>query len=369
MWMRWATGDVWSIREGWEAATLPAARRSFASVMASRHLPRSVQAQVLERLEDSFFLFLCPLGDALPGWAVLATRVLETAGDAPTAPLVATVGATGRERLSRCAATRGVLARTLAGALGRPAPTPTSGRPGSTRCLSPRSVEGLLDLHVAQRLLDRWSAGASFRPREQRHVVLQGRSRARARMRAVAAELDRPGGGWTHSSSSRRSTRAPWPPWPAWPGPGPATSCASTSPCTWSGPSPRGAGQRSPASRRLDPDHHDVVTTWVLLVVLKGRLDHLLRWVDTGARATRTPPGAACSPGAAARPRRTGLRPQAHLPHAAASPGRRARRPPRGRAPHRGAGRRAGRAAGDPAGHPIPGVPLPRAADPVGRPA
>jgi len=280
LWAGWLGGQPWSLRERWEALYLSPVVRTFRGVCEARRLPKPVVTRIVRDLEEGFFYRLVG-GDGVPGWAELAVRVLET--DAPVRALAAALDAAAWDRLSRCAVSRGSWQESCA-AVWSTLPEAGSRARALTRAgqADPDWAEAWMDLHVVRRLVRTWET----RPDADAWAIIsQNRGRARGRLRALVAAgatgladrlLSLPG---LHARTTAAIRRYAW----AWAWQEMALDFSFdiarsvTPPChdVATLPAPFGAGLR-PA-----------VETWVLLVVLRGRLSHLRRWVASGSTGDR----------------------------------------------------------------------------------
>ena len=286
LWARVFAGGaaVWGDQKRWEALCLPAATASFRQVLSTRELPPGVAKQALTELRDGFwFQFLGGKG-GVPGWAEIAARVVESLGGLPGLTLALDDGewaiATG------CASVRGAWPDSLAALLpdipGGPARALKLRQRLGDR---PDLAEVILDAHVALRLLETWSAPDGTDPVRSWGVVVQNRGRARGRLRALA--MTRPAAlrplllslEALHSRTLAAVRRYAWD-W-AW------ESMARGFAWDFSNPVTPPCEPPEVGLEPLDPSEHSAARTWVLLVVLKGRLDHLQRWVQTGGTGDR----------------------------------------------------------------------------------
>jgi hypothetical protein len=149
----------------------------------------------------------------------------------------------------------------------------------------PDRLDAVLDLHVAVRLLTRWSQeDAAAHPERDWEVVRQNRGRARARLRAVL------------SSGDAQRLAAPLLSAPAL---ADRTRFAIGRYCrdwAWIQLSRHFPFHSHPVDALCadDGDHPPfsdddrmAMRSWVLLVVLKGRLEHLERWIHSGGTGDR----------------------------------------------------------------------------------
>ena len=284
VWADLATSS-WGQRAALEAMWLGPAQRAFRAVCGSRSLPRSAVDQASRGLRDAlYYRLVLPDRSGLPGWLSLATRVLETAPAGPLGPLLSTLAPSQRRRLGVCAVSRGSWRHSAEGLLG------SGTRLGRAREVvdqldpvdQPHGAEFLLDHHVQCRLLHAWSKG---RCDTDWSIITQARGRVRARVRRVAGErpdavldallhLD----ALAHRSESAVGRWA-W----AWAWQELGTGFAFDLERPLSPP----CEQDDELRVDLGEAARAPLTTWVLLVVLKGRLPHLRRWLADGGSGDR----------------------------------------------------------------------------------
>ena len=282
IWASWFSGNPWGLREVWEALYLAPASRSFLAICEARDLPADVRRRVLDDLREGFFYRLLGASDSVPGWAELAVRVVETGGTGPVDALAMALSAADWDRVMGCALRRGEWRRTGAVVWAELHEVAARARAASQQGQAdPAHLEALLDLHVVRRVVSSWQREPVPNPWS---VVVQNRGRARGRIRAVLStrpalldvlmSLD-----GLHARTEAAVRRYAW----AWAWQELATDFAFdvsrsvTPPCL--GPEPTLEG--------LAPDERPSLRTWVLLVVLRGRFDHLERWVRTGGTGDR----------------------------------------------------------------------------------
>ncbi len=277
-WTAWMSGMPWEVREAWERHLLPAAVRSFRAVCLARSLPDPVIGRVVQDLNDAFFYRLLGGGQGTAGWVELAARTLETRLPGPVIGLAEVLDAAAWNKVARCAVTRGHWRHTVR-ALYPELPEPLSRVRSLERRITAGELEPLLDLHVVSRLLRAWGQGSA----KTWPVVTQNRGRARGRLRALLAGahpdtwfqalLDLEG---LHARTLAATRRWAW----SWAWQELARDFAFD----------LDSGQSAPCDLPEGPDvalDPAVVRTWVLLVVLRGRLRHLQRWVRTGGTGDR----------------------------------------------------------------------------------
>ncbi len=177
MWTGWLCGDPWAHREEWEKRYLPAAAAMF------RRIP-NIRAAQRDELHNVFFLkHLSPA--VLPMWSELAVRVVQTQG--MLNPLVACLDAAGIRWLASAIMKR----RSMRPVIQSCWPETKNRDTLTWRLIRHLEQTGdlhtLLHVHIACRALDLFSTvGRAIQP--LRNVLLQVISRARCRVRALAAE-------------------------------------------------------------------------------------------------------------------------------------------------------------------------------------
>ena len=276
LWARLFQGGagVWSDQKKWEALCLPAATASFRQVLSTRELPSGVAKQALTELRDGLWFQLLGGKGGTPGWAEIAARVVETCGGLPGLTLSLHdeewAVATG------CAVARGAWPSSLAAIL-----SDVPGGPARALKLrqrlseTPDLAEAVLDAHVALRLLDTWSTPEGADPLRSWGVVVQNRGRARGRLRALA--MTRPAAlrplllslDALHARTLTAVRRYAWD-W-AW------ESMARGFAWDFSNPVTPPCEPPEHGLEPLEDTDLPAARTWILLVVLKGRLDHCRR--------------------------------------------------------------------------------------------
>jgi hypothetical protein len=282
LWADWFSGNPWQVREGWERLFLPALTEVFGGVLQAHNVPPSVRAAALEEAREGFFFLMLGGGEAPAGWRELAVRTLEGAPEGPVDGLAAALRPGLADLLARCAVQRGHIQRTAARIwVERPEVQSRARALRGELAESPGRMEALLDLHVALRLLARWSSGPLEGAEADWRVVVQNRGRSRGRLRAVMAlepnALLEPLLGLDALAARTEAAvrRLAW----AWArqqlGRGLTFDVTDgvTPPCH---PPPEGLPPLSEGERAA-------AATWCLLVALKGRLWHLRAWVRTGS--------------------------------------------------------------------------------------
>lgn len=278
-WKGFASGDPWSLRRPWEDAFLPTVARTFDAVLAARKVPRRVRGRAAQDLREDLFYRMIGGVDVLAGWREVAARTLETAGVGPVDGAMRSLDPAAFARVARCPGARRS-ADLAAEALMPQVPTVGRGLAFEAILVSqPGALEQALDLEVALRLCDRWSRADShfFTDKAMWRLAVQNRGRARGRLRAVLAEqpadtlvqalstLDA-----LHARTVAALRRYAWA-W-AW------NELARNIPLDPTG------GVTPPC--RFVPDEAALddaaIQSWLTLVVLRGRVDHLRRWLRGG---------------------------------------------------------------------------------------
>ena len=286
MWQGWLSGQPWDLRDPWETLFLGDAARAFAAVLRVRRIPPDRRQLILEDLRETFFYMMLGEPGATAGWQELAVRTLETTGPAPIEALSGLLDTRRWLLASLCAVRRGYGPRS-AGILFPETENPDhQARQLARQGLSQASrLDAVLDLHIACRQLDRWATEPeTTRPARAWQVVVQNRGRARARLRALlagegAALLGAPllalDGLYARTRYALRRYCRDWA-WIQLSRQFPFSVHTLDAPC--------GA---LPAGPPLSDDDHRALQSWVLLVILKDRLGHLRRWIQTGGTGDR----------------------------------------------------------------------------------
>ncbi len=287
MWASWFAGSPWHIRAQWDSAYLGAARSAFRGVLEASRIPRDAQSRHLEDLEESFFFMLLGGSEGPPGWIELAVRVLETSEPGPVDALAALLDPGTCAHIGSYATSRGHWPSSAAFLY----PDRASGLPRARALArsieaSPGTLEAYLDVHTFRRVLTTWQTPAATHPGRTWSVVVQNRGRARGRLRALLC-ADQPQRlqapllalDHLHGRTLAAVKRYAW----AWAWQGVAgdfpfdVAQSVTPPCE---ALPEGVAA-------LDESASSALRTWVLLAILKGRLPHLRRWVQTGGTGDR----------------------------------------------------------------------------------
>lgn len=281
LWARLFQGGaaLWADQRRWESLCLEPAMAAFRQVLSTRELPPGVAKQALTELRDGFWFQMLGGKGGVPGWAELAARVLETVGGVPALTLA--LADEDWSLAARCTVSRGTWPATISALL-----PDVPGGPARALVLwrrlaeAPDRVEAVLDAHVVLRLLETWRSPEGMDPVRSWGVVVQNRGRARGRLRALA--MARPSAlrplllslDALRARTLQAVRRYAWD-W-AWESMARGFAWdfgnAVTPPCE----------APDEGLVPLEPDLLPAARTWVLLVLLKGRREHLARWVLTG---------------------------------------------------------------------------------------
>ncbi len=279
LWLRWATGHPWSDRDAWERLLRRPVRAAFRQVLASVGTSSDAVRRAVADADEALFYKLIGGGDGMSGLVDIGTRVVEQGGGLGPIPALAAVTAAQTPLVASCVSRRGHWPATLATLLPAAA-GPQERAVALAERAQASSFEDWLDAHVALRLTANLDGPRhDFLDRDWA-VVVQNRARARARLRAVLA--NRSPLEWIDAvvghiglAAHTRSAASRW----AWAWAWDAVAHgreidamgAVTPPCT-----------DTPGVTPLDEDQQELVRTWVLLVVLRGRGERLRTWVRTG---------------------------------------------------------------------------------------
>jgi hypothetical protein len=281
-WTRFFVGDPWNTRAAWEAAYLGPVSGVFRAVMEARRLPGTVRTRCLDDLREAFFYAMISHPTS-PGWAELAVRVVETCGDGPFSSMLGVLDAQSTERVAWGIAQRGSWRVTAAQLWPEAA---VSSRAVRLKSLIPTDGDALLGFHLASRLIMAWSRNELLDAAGAERALKQNHGRARGRVRAILTET-RPaelqakllGVESLHARTLAAIRRYAW----AWAWQQLATDFAFdverpvTPPCT----------HAPPDFAHFDVAANSALKTWILLVIMKGRLAHLRRWTFTGGTGDR----------------------------------------------------------------------------------
>jgi len=295
-----------SLLAGWKALFRPHALRAYRGVLEHVNCPERHRRHHLAELREASFARM--LGGEGPyfGWVEIAARVVERGGGGQIEALAGLCDLASLRRVAGCAAHRGSLATTLRGLYPAIAEPDLRALDLERALLAgPGQLDALLDAHVAFRLIEAFLDGAGADLDRSWRVVRQNRGRAAARLRAVICESSAISLG-AHLLSlpalyarTAAAVRAYF--W-AWgldlithasgdPGSGLRVFCdpALGTPSAVVDFSYDPDRDVTPACREdgdlpgaLNADERRALGAWVLLVVLRGRLRQLERWVATG---------------------------------------------------------------------------------------
>ncbi|MCK6502524.1 hypothetical protein L6R53_03865 [Myxococcota bacterium] len=282
LWSAWAGSRAWEIRDEWERRFLKPALRAFSAVLRGRRLPEDVRRRAIQDAREGFFYVLIGGADPGAGWRELAVRLLEASGGDPVDALAGALPAASWERVARCAVTRGHGRDTAAivwgGGVAWQVQARDLERRGQAR---PQALGDLLDLHLALRLVDCWTSPAFTAPERGLSVMAHNRGRARSRLRAVLREapaehllaqiLARPGLAARTRSTVARFARD-W----AWQQVQHGFAFYDARTVDPACVLPEGSPPR------LTEDEAAALRAWLVRVVVKARLPHLLQWVHGG---------------------------------------------------------------------------------------
>jgi hypothetical protein len=275
-WSALFEGRGWDVMRSWEERYLPPAMSVFAALLAARQVPPAVRQRTLRDLREAFYLHL-QMGQP-PLWTDLAARVVMNSG----ADLAAVIGDDGRATLLRCATRRGRWADTVARLW--PDATRDDRRVAVVeRCAAP--LHAWVDAHLLMRLVAAWEEDPNGDPWKR---ITHNRGRTWARVRALAADRHRDALARVllaqralHARTVAAVRQLAWS-W-AWRELGASFS--------FSFDDDRGGPARCvPVEVSVPPlsaEARAALRTWVLLCLLRGRGDHLRRWVRDGTTGDR----------------------------------------------------------------------------------
>ncbi|MCB9761184.1 MAG: hypothetical protein H6739_15190 [Alphaproteobacteria bacterium] len=279
-WASLLTADPFGALDDLQRRLLPPVMAQFNALMRRRRVPETEASRVRAELEEGFIFTL--LDDA---WGVeprldLALRVLESAGPG-WLPLADMLTPAEAREAACCLAERRRWGPTLRAVwpLARTRADRAS-RLGERLSVDPGWLAPLTDLHLCARLLERWRVKdpLATHPDHGARILQQNLSRVRARLRAVLSRsperlleplmtveaLDER----TRSAAARFA----W----AW--------ARRELPHHFTLGSAKGTRRCEPVEELppLPVEADGPLRTWVLLAVLRGKDEHLERWVRTG---------------------------------------------------------------------------------------
>lgn len=282
LWSAWAGNRAWEVRQAWERRFLKVALRAFSAVLRGRRLPEDVRRRAIQDAREGFFYVLVGGTDLGSGWRELAVRLLEASGGDPVDALASALPAPSWERVARCAVTRGHGRDTAAVAWGSGVAWQVQARELERRGQArPHALGDMLDLHLALRFVSCWTAPEFTAPERGISVMAHNRGRARSRLRAVLREapaehllaqvLQRPGLAARTRSAIARFARD-W----AWQQVQHGFAFYDARTVDPACVLPEGSPPR------LSADEAAALRAWLVRVVIKARLPHLLQWVHGG---------------------------------------------------------------------------------------
>lgn len=256
---------------------LPAALRIFQSVMQAEALPTFEIKRVQNDLSEGFFSLLLADQGGVPVWLDLGVRTLERSASGPVMA-IATYAQTW-DAAAHCLSQKRSWNDTICALC----PELSSPITRAERLLARLASVGfgvVLDLHLLCRLCRSWSEGgtAATRPAHGRALLRRNIDRVRARLRAMLADdraslltplLNMDG---LHDATLAATRRLAW------------ALARRELETGFSMSFARASLQRclAPRAEPLPPTERAPLLTWVLLVVLRGRLAHLRRWLEQG---------------------------------------------------------------------------------------
>ncbi|MCB9759845.1 MAG: hypothetical protein H6739_08430 [Alphaproteobacteria bacterium] len=290
LWQGWIEGRHWADHDDWLRLVKPIVTRTLIAALVERGLPERRCVEAARELRESLFLRLVgrdllrhpqqrAQAEHLDGFLELAVRVLETAPPGPVDALAARMDDEGWRWLTDCPRAQAAFGPTLASLYPQLPDVHAHARAARQDLRrEPRRLEALLDLLVAARLIRGWASEDGI---DGRAVVANNRGKSRGRLRAVLAQVHPEAVGEAllgldalYARTAAALRRYTW----AWaqqvvrmglaidPLTGVTPPCEPPPP----GPAPFTAPER------------DALRTWVLLVVLRGRLERLEEWSRTG---------------------------------------------------------------------------------------
>ncbi len=281
-------GSVAGWAEAWRCLLLDQMLRGARGALRQR----GVVGEALERLqlewEENITIHLMGGAPGVPLRSVLAARVVEGTGAGPVSALARLLSEDGRGLVGRCVATRGSRGQTAAWLYAEvPDRSVRAELLVAGLGAAPEGAEGFLDAHVARSLVLAWSEGRATTPTAAWDTVMQHRLRARSRLRAAVARSSEEA--LLHAVSEvdavrERTVQALRLLGRSWAHDGVAWSL--------DGFVMLGGWEQSLAPpcedatrgrlRPLPAEALPALQAWTLLVVLRGRLRHLLDWVRQG---------------------------------------------------------------------------------------
>jgi hypothetical protein len=288
----WNSGEKWKVKRLWEELFLEGAVRAMRGVLASARVPADRQSHVLNEARGAFFFLMENSRIPIPGWVAVATRVLESGPDGGWTELTRLFLPQHHRWTAACLAQRGRRAYTTR-ALFPDLPYVVSRAERLEHHLleTPCFLAGFESAHVMLRLMEAWKAGQALDAGSQRDLGLQSTKKLRARLRALVGQeinLSPPvpslRGALVHRLESMPSlyertawaVRATMRSWifdelrlglPV------DISRPLLAPCE---------PVRLDEPRAATQDEWQMLKSWITLVALRGRLEHLVGWAGSG---------------------------------------------------------------------------------------
>lgn len=272
LWAAVASGSPWADRDAWEALLRPDLRRQVHALAHALNLPADRRKALDDDLGEALFYLLVGSDGRVAGFAELAVRTLETLPPGPVDGLSPFGDDDVWHTLAACAVGHGEWPGTLAArwpALGRGATVAAL----RTALAAPGGAEWWIDLHCARRAAVHLRAGHP----DPWSVVVQNRGRARARLRArLAADAAAMAAAVAAVPAVATRTLAAW-----------RRLCWA-----WVQAQARAHGERDalagvtppcPAVPRPRLAEDPALRTWLLLAIVRGQYDRVVRWVGTGS--------------------------------------------------------------------------------------
>ncbi len=274
--------------EAWRCLLLSEMFRGVHAALRGRGVPADAAQRLQAEWDENLTIHMMGGGFGVPMQSLLAARIMESTGDGPIIPLVQLLSARGRAVAGHCLARRGSRRHTTAW-LYSDVPDFCARAEILARRMerSPSAAECFLDAHCVRTLLVNWSSGRSNSTSSAWDTILQHRLRARSRLRAVLAHSARDAllktvpeqaGLYTRLCQALRLLGRSW----------------AHDSVAWTGDRYLIAGgwhvPLAPSCQDEDPDlvgelPGDALPdlqAWLFLVVLRGRLRHLLDWLRQG---------------------------------------------------------------------------------------
>lgn len=277
LWRAWEAGKAWSIRAKWERLFLQDGGNAFLAA-----LERGDSPGLRSDFVEAFFLVCLDAAPGEPpGWRKIQARVLETAPAGPFPALVAAIPDGLWPAVGEAMVRQGTRALSARLAFPEVSDVQVRARRAAEACRADGTcLERLLDFHVAIRLIEKWQTPRHLDPQASWQVLTQNRGRARSRLRAVIAGLPSPpdlaAAGIGEAGLTERTRYAirrfcrDWAREQISRGFPMGHARAVDPPCVL-----------APPPESACPDRRAILRCWVLLVVLRGQVARLRRWVES----------------------------------------------------------------------------------------